>query len=125
MTLTQELEQVGITKTQLAELLNVNRKTIQRLGEDITPEIRTILDSLKEPPYKWLPVSPDLFDGYGRGVPIEVEGQRVVLVSKGFRKDKDGAWVEQGVVSEKDWKARLDYTCKHGREGWSCKLCLK
>ena len=70
-----------------------------------------------EPPYKWQKVSQEtlqLFNGKGRGVPVN----GLVLVSRGGE-------IEDSVVTEKDWKARLDYTCKHGQEGWSCKVCLK
>lgn len=122
MTLSELLEQKNITKTELAKILGVSRMTVQRMGEDIPS---SVLAKLDEPPYTWLPVNPSHFDGHGRGQPITVEGQRVVLISKGWNKVEGGLDLDQGVVSEEDWKARLDYTCKHGREGWACKLCLE
>jgi hypothetical protein len=67
-----------------------------------------------EPDYKWLKVPLSLFDGKGRGMPVD----GFVLISR-------SSDIEDSVVSEEDWKARLDYCCKHGREGWSCKECLK
>jgi len=118
MGLTEELARVSITKTQLAEELGVNRKTVQRMGEDITPEVRRVLNAAKEPDYKWQAVTNDFMEelkSHGRGVPVN----GYVLVAN---KDKNSFG---SVVSEKDWLARLDYTCKHGREGWSCKECLK
>lgn len=70
-----------------------------------------------EPPYDWVKLKerefPSLDDFPSRGVVV----QGHVLVSKGGD--------EHGVITEKDWLARLDYACKHGREGWSCKECLK
>ena len=70
-----------------------------------------------EPVYKWQTV-PHLMEelkSNGRGVPVK----GFVLVGT---KDKNSYG---SVVSEEDWRARLDWTCKHGREGWSCKECLK
>ena len=115
--LTEALKDVNLTKSDLAEMLNVSRKTIQRMGEEIYPEVRKILNALKEPNYKWLDTNQSLFIGHGRGCPVEKDGKRYVMISL---KGNDN----HGVVSEEDWKARLDYTCKHGREGWSCKECL-
>jgi len=82
--------------------------------------------SAKEPDYTWLDISPKLFDGVGRGTPIKIENRedRCVLISKGWVTIEGGQDLTQGVVSEEAWKARLDYTCKHGRPGWSCKPCL-
>ena len=71
-----------------------------------------------EPFYEWKTVPPDIMkelETQGRGVPVK----GYVLIAT---KDKDSFG---SVVSEEDWRARLDYTCKHGREGWSCKECLK
>jgi hypothetical protein len=118
MTLTEELDRVNLTKSELAERLGVNRKTIQRMGEEITDEVRKILNASKEPKYDWVKVPPDLMEELkknGRGVPVD----GYVLVAT-----KDSSSFGS-VVSEEAWRARLDWTCKHGREGWSCKECLK
>ena len=71
-----------------------------------------------EPFYEWEKVTNDLYEELkrnGRGVPVNGH----VLVAT---KDKDSFG---SVVTEEAWRARLDWTCKHGREGWSCKGCLK
>lgn len=115
--LTVELAKAGVTKSKLAELLNVSTKTISRMGDEISAEVRVILNSLKEPEYSWIKVTDEIFsffDGVGRGTPVK----GFVLISRGSNK-------EDGVVTEDEWKARLDYTCKHGRQGWGCKVCLK
>lgn len=121
MSLTKELEKVGMTKTELAEALGVSRKTIQRMGEEITPEVKRILNMSKEPPYEWLDIPLSKFDGKGRGTPVD----GFVMVSRGWIQDEGETKVLQGVVSEKAWRERMDWTCKHGLEGWSCKRCLK
>ena len=67
-----------------------------------------------EPDYKWQKVKIEEFDGKGRGVPVN----GFVLISRGGE-------IEDCVVTEEDWRARLTYACKHGQEGWSCKVCLR
>lgn len=116
--LTEELTKANLTKQELADRLGVNRKTIQRMGEEVTPEVQTILNECREPDYEWQTVSKDILNeltSRGRGVPVN----GYVLIST---KDKESFG---SVVTEKAWRARLDWTCKHGREGWSCKACLK
>ena len=125
MTLTQALAEAGINKTELAERLGVSRQTIHRMGEDITPQVQTLLNSLKEPPYTWQDIPIKEFDGLGRGTPKKIDGKSYVMVSKGWIRVDGELQTEQGVLTEKDWLARLDYACKHGREGWSCKVCLR
>jgi len=57
MLLNDELKAVGLTKTKLAEILNVSRQTVQRMGDDVNEEILTIIrnylpkqgDRVKEP----------------------------------------------------------------------------
>lgn len=71
-----------------------------------------------EPFYQWETITPTLMEelkAHGRGVPVN----GYVLIST---KDKDSFG---SVVTEEAWRQRLDWTCKHGREGWSCKECLK
>lgn len=71
-----------------------------------------------EPHYEWQKVDKEILDeltAQGRGVPVK----GFVLIST---KDKNSFG---SVVTEESWRARLDWTCKHGREGWSCKECLK
>lgn len=125
MKLSDELKKCGITKSQLAEEMNVSRQTVQRMGEEITPEVRMILNAAKEPEYTWLDLPVSAFEGRGRGTPAEINGKMCVMVSRGWIQDEGEMKSEQGIISEKDWKARLDYTCRHGRDGWSCKICLK
>jgi hypothetical protein len=118
MGLTEELDRANLTKSELADRLGVNRKTIQRMGEDIPPEVQSILNECREPDYKWETVTPTFMEelkSHGRGVPVN----GYVLIAT---KDKNSFG---SVVSEKSWRARLDWTCKHGRPGWSCKTCLK
>jgi hypothetical protein len=71
-----------------------------------------------EPHYEWKTVSHDLMEElkrHGRGCPVNGYVLVATKDSNSFGK----------VVSEEDWRARLDWTCKHGQEGWSCKGCLK
>lgn len=121
MGLSDELKKVGLTKTKLAEMMGVSRMTINRMGESVTPEVQTVLNSLNEPPYEWLDIPIERFNGKGRGTPVD----GYVMVSRGWIQDDGEMKVEQGVVTEKAWKDRMDWTCRHGLEGWSCKRCLK
>ena len=43
MNLTSELMSRGLTRTKLAELLKVSRKTVQRMGEDVSDEVLKVL----------------------------------------------------------------------------------
>lgn len=45
--LNEALEKAGVTKAKLAELMNVNRKTISRMGDNLTPEVEVILNTFK------------------------------------------------------------------------------
>lgn len=122
MKLSEELAKRSLTKTELSEMMGVSRKTIQRMGEEVSREVLAVID---EPPYEWLDIPLSIFDGKGRGVPVERDGKRVVMISRGWRNIEGGLDLDQSVVSEADWKLRLNYTCKHGRDGWACKKCLK
>lgn len=66
----------------------------------------------------WHPeIDQSIFDGKGRFFPVD----GYVLISLGRVPDD---MPEHGVVTEKDWLARLDHKCKHGYSGWTCKACL-
>jgi hypothetical protein len=43
-----ELGKKGITKTMLAEILDVSRQTIARMGDDIEPRVQKVLDEYVE-----------------------------------------------------------------------------
>lgn len=43
MKLSEELRARGLTKSKLADLLDVSRQTVHRMGEDISDEVLTIL----------------------------------------------------------------------------------
>ena len=45
MSLNALLKEQGISKTKLAELMGVDRKTVQRLGDEITPEVLEALST--------------------------------------------------------------------------------
>lgn len=64
------------------------------------------------PPYKAL--KPDgRFEEVGRGC----VRNGMVMISLG--------WGEEDImVSESDWRARMDFKCPHKLSGWSCKRCL-
>ncbi len=145
-TLTEALETAGINKTRLAELLNVNRKTVQRMGDELTPDVQAVLskipkteptiprtvsgttekyaEAIKVQPYdmlapiKWHPeINQKIFDGHGRGVPVD----GFVLISMGRVADN---MPECQVVAETDWMTRLAHKCDHSYKGWTCKPCL-
>jgi len=72
-------------------------------------------------PFAWHPeVDLKIFDGHGRFSPVN----GFVLVSR--RSEPNGNTIH-GVVTEHDWRARLDQSCVHDGQrlaGWSCKECL-
>lgn len=70
----------------------------------------------------WQDVDTKIFDGHGRGVPIN----GYVLVTR-----RSPSWVNgeltgelSGVVTEQVLRNRLTQRCKHNLAGWSCKPCL-
>src|SRR3990167_2787369 len=72
-------------------------------------------------PFAWHPeIDQSRFEGHGRGVAVD----GYVLVSLGIVPDGQ---IECGVVTEQNWRARLDQSCLHDGQrlsGWSCKECL-
>jgi len=46
--LEQALKQKGISKSDLAKLMEVNRKTITRMGDELTPEVKEMLSDLPD-----------------------------------------------------------------------------
>jgi len=72
-------------------------------------------------PFAWHPeVDIKIFDGHGRFSPVN----GFVLVSR--RSEPNGNTLH-GVVTEHDWRTRLDQSCVHDGQrlsGWSCKPCL-
>ena len=154
--LNEALKSAGITKKRLAEILQVNEKTVRRMGDGITPEVKEVLSQFmvdpdkadlrpgiitympsvapvvrtiegttpqyKEkinpaPPIKWQDKPISMFDGKGRGVPVD----GFVLISMGSVADD---MPECQVVTQDAWLARLKQTCTHGFKGWTCKKCL-
>ena len=87
----------------------VTRNTVT---QDKPPEIVTPVTSIWHPE-----INIKMFEGRGRMSPVN----GYVMVSK--RSEPNGNTVN-GVVTEADWRARLDKICTHGLAGWACKECL-
>jgi len=48
MSLKLELAKKGLNKTLLAEILDVSRQTVARMGDEVTPEVQKVLDDYVE-----------------------------------------------------------------------------
>ncbi len=53
LSLNELLESAGITKAQLADLMGVSRKTITRMGDDVTPEVQAVVSKHEAPAQIW------------------------------------------------------------------------
>ena len=47
MSLNELIDSVGITRIQLAKLMNVSRKTVTRLGDEVTPDVLKAVEAYK------------------------------------------------------------------------------
>ncbi len=81
---------------------------------------KPVVTDAQPPPFKWQDKPESMFDGKGRGVPVD----GFVMVARKYIKTDGFTDTVHGVVTQQDWLARLKYKCPHDYKGWTCKKCL-
>jgi len=106
-----------------AEIANKSGEIANKPANKMTQTANTIKQSVSNSAkavsksVSWQNVDQSIFDGHGRGVPVN----GYVLIGLGkVGEDRP----ENGVVTVADWQSRMDYTCQHNFNGWTCKACL-